>query len=506
MEIVTYARVSTIRQETEGQSLINQEDAFQAFLHRSSARRLAAYAESKSAKSVDGRQEFLRLIDDLRRLKPDLVVVDSIDRFSRNLQDGLNLLERFRGQGIRLLPLDWLEPINMDDDRDWKSVVQELTGADYERRRIRARVNRSVQARRERGVTLHSRPPFGLLKSGDALVPDPKTAPLVAKIDRMFLRGKSVTQILAFVQSVCGDDAWTSRSGPLNCLKNVEIVKCGLRTPATQARINARFDASRIRYGRTETYVHAMTGLFACGICVDQGADPSRALFIGRWAEKVVHGHTVGPAIGCNSKLGLHPSVIAVRETSLEAVMLAMMKRAVSDSGLRFALRGAPVNPHIENLLAQIASTNASAHTYRKMQATLIAAMPEHSQLATNIKQQLMNALENEANVADIRTQVLSEVAMSACRAVSHRDPYGYLTSLAIELSTWREIDNRGKNAIAKMFCETLGSRPIVFNAGRGHPQALVTWYEVFPDVVWRVRHGLRQAREVEILPRVVTG
>jgi len=148
MRIVTYARVSTVKQETEGQSLVNQERAFLSYINAKPAERIAAYAESKSAKSVEGRREFLRLVRDLPVLKPDLVVVDTIDRFTRNLQDGLNLLERFRGHVVRLFPLDWDEPVDLDNDRDWKNVVQELMAADYERRRIRTRMNRSFQGRR----------------------------------------------------------------------------------------------------------------------------------------------------------------------------------------------------------------------------------------------------------------------------------------------------------------------------------------------------------------------
>lgn len=84
MNVVTYARVSTISQETEGQSLANQERTFQAWLKRTQSVRIRAYAESKSAKSIEGRLQFMRMIADLPDLMPDLVVVDTIDRFSRN--------------------------------------------------------------------------------------------------------------------------------------------------------------------------------------------------------------------------------------------------------------------------------------------------------------------------------------------------------------------------------------------------------------------------------------
>lgn len=57
------------------------------------------------------------MINDLPALAPEVVVVDTIDRFSRNLKDGHDLLERFKGMRVSLLALDWDEPINLDDLR-----------------------------------------------------------------------------------------------------------------------------------------------------------------------------------------------------------------------------------------------------------------------------------------------------------------------------------------------------------------------------------------------------
>jgi len=496
MRVVTYARVSTIRQETEGQSLVNQEAAFQSFLRRTSNSRIAAYAESKSAKSVSGRREFLQLIEDLPCIKPDLIVVDTIDRFSRNLQEGLNLLERFRGHGIRLLPLDWDEPIDLDDDRDWKNVVQELTAADYERRRIRARVNRSVQARRDRGATLHSNPPFGLQRVGDMLVPDPLRAPLIHKIDRMFIGGTSQEKIVQFVQSILGTEAWQSRSGPINCLQNTEIVKAGLRTPSTQKRINERFEAARRTYGLPHRFAHPMSGVFACGFCVDCGANPNDALLIGRF----------GCAIGCNARLRVHRNIITMREPSLESILVHIMQSVVSDDNLHSHFRSVRLEPRsqeVEELIERIMACDATTLSYRKEQAKLITAIPETNTLAVLIKQQLLQALKKERRAAEMRGTILDELARFASEAANLDDNDRYLSLLAHELLQWPSTNGRRKNTIAKAFCARLGSRPVAYNGGRASPQAIVTWYEVFPEVVWRIRHRRGDSRVVEVLPRV---
>ena len=496
MRIVTYARVSTIQQETQGQSLVNQEAAFQSFLRRTSNSRIAAYAESKSAKSVSGRREFLRLIEGLPRLKPDLIVVDTIDRFSRNLQDGLNLLERFRGHGIRLLPLDWDEPIDLDDDRDWKTVVQELTAADYERRRIRARTNRSIQARRDRGATLHSKAPFGLQRAGDALVPDPLRAPLIHKIDRMFIGGKSQRKIVQLVQSILGTKAWQSKAGLINCLQNTEVVKAGLRTPSTQKRINERFEAARRRYGLPHRFAHPMSGVFACGFCVDCGANPDDALLIGRF----------GCTIGCNARLRVHRNIITMREASLESILVHIMQSVVSDDDLHSHFRAVPLEPgsqEVEELIGRIMTCDASTLSYRKEQAKLITAIPETSALSVLIKQQLLQALKKERRVAEMRGTILDELARFAAGVPGLDDNGRYVSLLAYELMQWPSMNERRKNTIAKAFCARFGSRPVAYNGGRTSPQAIVTWYEVFPEVVWRIRHRKGGSRAIDVLPRV---
>src|SRR6185312_228547 len=155
MRVVSYSRVSSLSQETDGQSLQNQERAFTRWLERTGNTRVRAYRESASAGTIEGREEFSRMLKELPRLKVDAVIIDAMDRFTRSLRDGLNLIEELRSHGVGLLPIDWHrdKPLDLNLDRDWADVVDEFTTAEAERRRIRKRIRRAYEGRRERGAT-----------------------------------------------------------------------------------------------------------------------------------------------------------------------------------------------------------------------------------------------------------------------------------------------------------------------------------------------------------------
>jgi DNA invertase Pin-like site-specific DNA recombinase len=503
--VVTYARVSTIRQESEGQSLVTQERAFEKYMKRTSAVRIAAYAESKSAKSIEGRREFLRLIEDLPNLQPDLILVDTIDRFSRNLNDGLNLLERFRGLVVRLLPLDWDEPVDLDDDRDWKNVVQELTAADYERRRIRSRVNRAFASRRERGATLHNRGPFGLVKQRDRLVPHPQYAPIIQRAERMFVRGVPVEKILHMVQAVCGPAAWKTRAGLVNCLENYEYVRAGVRTIHMQERINARLATGRARFGQRHSYVHPMTGVFACGICVEMGADPNRALICGGYTPDDTRPWNA--RVHCQRRHGRHPNNIGVNEFVLDLVFRTILKELLQRDALDWSRLQMPdsIEEAIadDDLAQRLQTLERTQRSHAREISRLLDLLPETNAIVRGTKARIKDVRARDAWLSQSRQEILDKFQASKGTA---RSVAGVSARASLEkaLRDWSELDNHRKQEVARSICACAGSHPRAFRNGIGFPhQVIVIWYEVVGDVVWRVRYGKGIQQQVEVLPRV---
>lgn len=505
MRIVTYARVSTVKQETEGQSLVNQEQAFQSYINSKGAERIAAYAESKSAKSVEGRLEFLRLIQDLPVIRPDLVVVDTIDRFSRNLQDGLNLLERFRGHAVRLLPLDWDEPVDLDDDRDWKNVVQELMAADYERRRIRTRINRSFAGRRERGATTHNRAPFGLRKQGDVLVADDAARDIIKRIDRMFVNGKTRADIVAFVRNCGLPGAWTSMNGLRCCLTNVEYVRAGVRTPRMQARINDRLAADDRQHAHAKHYIHPMTGVFACGWCVRGGQRPEKALLCGTAIPDYARAtNFLGDAkLICQrrSEAG-HKSVIGMPESYLGIIFADIVLYALCRDDLLDRWSGMPVQAmdarNSAALRMRIATLERSQTYYRKERQRVLRSLPDTGSIGT-AKFRLIQIAKSEERLSNIRRSVLEQ--LEALHRSEQRDvATAYRASLVDLMYQWEYLDAGQANDVARELCRNLGSNPLVYRRSGCYPtEILVTWHELAPSLIWCMRYGKELDGKLEV-------
>ena len=505
MNVVTYARVSTVKQETEGQSLVNQERAFEAWLARETATRIARYAESKSAKSIEGRAQFLRMIAELPILKPDLVIVDTIDRFSRNLKDGLDLLDRFRGHGIALLPLDWDDPINLDSDRDWKSVVQELTAADYERRRIRSRIVKSFNARRARGATTHSFGPFGLVKRGDALVPVPELIPVLRHAERLFLSGKSLRIVLEYVQRKAGRTAWKSQAGLHNFLVSAEYSKAGIRSKRTQELIDQRLAIFREQAIKRTLFDHPMAGVVLCGLCLTLGFDPKRSKLGG--CANTGRMYTQGDAaldLVCQGKPGRpHKRNIHVQEFVIEAIVVEIL-RSVSMGEL---------SPHFESLERESLANSLEQSLYRRLaeleesqrqacrqMGQLVRDLDDNGDTRVARVKEMLTAL-NRRSESDLLTQAnVIEDLTNELASTSDRISESSLR-LAKAVGEWPTLSHRQKNDLVRAFCEHVSSNPILYrNRGRSPNEAIVTWDEIAPGLAWRIQYGKFYPRTVEIL------
>ena len=141
MRVVTYARVSTKTQRDRGVSLDDQETRFGVFLERTGAIRVQAYAEAKSAGTVAQRKTFLRMFEELPSLSVDALVIDSLDRFTRDKFLGAEQFGKLRDMGVKLWELEHEEdrPLDLTRDADRDYVWGKFNDAEAERRRIKKR-------------------------------------------------------------------------------------------------------------------------------------------------------------------------------------------------------------------------------------------------------------------------------------------------------------------------------------------------------------------------------
>lgn len=167
-------RVSTRAQEQEGESLFNQQREVEtkwAEPHGIKVRRRVEVVESgKSALQLRGsalyfkrRAEYAALINEYQQMsqseRPDAIVIDWVDRWSRDVLEYSALVTAFRMLGIRLLAVG--DALDLTDPRnDLVTHIRAAVGQE-QLRITKEKVREARRSRRERGKWQGGTPPDG---------------------------------------------------------------------------------------------------------------------------------------------------------------------------------------------------------------------------------------------------------------------------------------------------------------------------------------------------------
>lgn len=148
-----YVRVSTDEQHASGAGLTAQRKAIRAEAERRGWRLLAIIGEDAGASSATleraGLNEALELLD---RGEADVLVVAKLDRLSRSVAQGAEVMEQAKRRGWSLVALDFGLDTTTPAGEMVANVV--LSTAQYERRLIGERTKAALAAKREQGVRL----------------------------------------------------------------------------------------------------------------------------------------------------------------------------------------------------------------------------------------------------------------------------------------------------------------------------------------------------------------
>jgi DNA invertase Pin-like site-specific DNA recombinase len=149
---ICYSRVSTLDQETSGLSLDHQARALRDECERRGWAIVRELVDVASAKALTGRPMLAEALDALQRGEADVLVVTRLDRLSRSTADFVNLLDRGRREGWRVLVLD--------AEIDFSTASGEMVGtvlaamSTFERRLIAIRTSEALQAAKAKGQRL----------------------------------------------------------------------------------------------------------------------------------------------------------------------------------------------------------------------------------------------------------------------------------------------------------------------------------------------------------------
>ena len=188
LRVAAYARVST-DQELQATSIVNQRDYFTKFIESiPNWKFVCGYVdEGVSGKSINRRENFLRMIEDGKRGMFDLVLTKSVSRFARNTIDSINYTNILLDSGVGVIFIN--DNINtFSYDSEFRLTLMASIAQD-ELRKLSGSVKFGLRQSINRGVVLGNNNILGYKKDKGSLVIVKDEAMVVREIFRLFDEG-----------------------------------------------------------------------------------------------------------------------------------------------------------------------------------------------------------------------------------------------------------------------------------------------------------------------------
>ena len=228
-KVYIYTRVSTAMQ-IDGYSLEAQRNRMKAYAEFNDYEIVGEYEDAgKSGKSIEGRTEFNRMMEDIKCGKDNVsfVLVFKLSRFGRNAADVLSTLQTMQDFGVNLICVE----DGVDSSKDaGKLVISVLSAvAEIERENIRVQTMEGRLQKAREGKWNGGFAPYGYDLVNGALIVNKEEAEAVKLIfdlsDCPVFGASRYPEIVpskhqgrAFQRSLCPRDSEKSRLLWQNCL------------------------------------------------------------------------------------------------------------------------------------------------------------------------------------------------------------------------------------------------------------------------------------------------
>ena len=182
-----YARLSVEDNNIEfGNSIEAQQEILTNFVSEQEDMALfSVYTDNGVSGTTFEREEFIRMMDDIKDSKVNCVVVKDLSRFSRNYIEAGNYIERiFPFMGVRFVSINDGYDSDKDSPHDIMVVLRNIVNDAYIKD-ISGKIKSMFTTKQNNGDFIGWSAPYGFLKAEDnnnRLVIDPETAPTVKQI------------------------------------------------------------------------------------------------------------------------------------------------------------------------------------------------------------------------------------------------------------------------------------------------------------------------------------
>jgi DNA invertase Pin-like site-specific DNA recombinase len=197
MNAVIYARYSEGPRQTD-QSIEGQVADCTSYAQANNIKIVGIYADRHiSGKSMEGRDEFQKMLRDAERHLFDAVIVWKIDRFGRNREDIALSKVRLKRAGVRLLYAKEAIPEGPEGIL-LESLLEGL--AEYYSEDLRQKIVRGLREGAKKGKAAGGLPPLGYVRDPEGrVVVDPEQAEIVRELFRLHNAGAKLDELVAFL-------------------------------------------------------------------------------------------------------------------------------------------------------------------------------------------------------------------------------------------------------------------------------------------------------------------
>lgn len=200
LKVAAYCRVSTEFEEQQS-SFETQVNFYTEYINANPKWELVSiYADDgASGTQIYWRNGFMKMLEDAREKKFDLLITKSFSRFARNTVDTINIVREFRSLGIDIL----FEDMNLHTmDTSGELMITIFSAiAQEENRNLSKNVTWGYQKKFERGETLIPSTMMGYQKHAGQIEINSKEAQVVRLIASLFLDGMSCYGIKTYLEA-----------------------------------------------------------------------------------------------------------------------------------------------------------------------------------------------------------------------------------------------------------------------------------------------------------------
>lgn len=193
LRVAAYCRVST-KLEAQVDSLENQIKLFTNMIHSNPEWEFVAIFadDGVSGRGVQKREQFLQMVEEALAGKIDLILCNSVSRFTRNMRDGQQYIRKLKGNQVVIYFVS--ENLRSDRTADYMKVLQYINLAENSSRIKSKRIQNGVHRRFEMGIYRARNRIYGYDLVDGNLVPN-EDAWVVREVFRLFLEGMGYSEI-----------------------------------------------------------------------------------------------------------------------------------------------------------------------------------------------------------------------------------------------------------------------------------------------------------------------